>query len=109
MLTATPRKLQNGNWGAMIQAVDIVVGERIEVRAKSGRCWTDTVSSIVWTGQGKTIVATKSAPPNAAPSSATCDECGTGRGYIPRCDSSGINGRVCGRCNSMSREQLSFA
>lgn len=43
------------------------------------------------------------------PSHGPCAQCGSGRGYHQRRDSSGIAGYVCGPCNSSDDCELSFA
>lgn len=46
----------------------------------------------------------------SAPQPANCDNCGAPNGgRFERVDSSGLSGRVCGRCLHSRREELSFA
>lgn len=75
MKTATPAKLKSGAWGARVPSTSVEVGESIEIRAKSGKTSTATVSAVVWRGSDVTLVATASLD---RPASA-----GRGRNYDP--------------------------
>ena len=37
-------------------------GQQIQITAKSGKSWTATVERVIWSGNGVSIVATKSYP-----------------------------------------------
>ena len=59
MTHATPTKLRNGSWGATVTGT-VRVGDNIQITTRAGKSWTATVSTIVWSGGGKSIVATQS-------------------------------------------------
>lgn len=58
-MQATPTKLRNGNWGAKVQGT-ATEGSTITITTKKGKSWTATVSKVIWTGNGVSIVATDS-------------------------------------------------
>lgn len=69
-ITATPAKLRNGTWGARVRGT-VTVGALLTIQTQAGKTWQATVESIVWSGEGVTIVSTRSldrAPQSAAPS-----------------------------------------
>ena len=97
MVTATPTKLNNGDWGAKVSGT-IKVGDTIRITTKAGKTWTSVVSKVVWSGSGAAIVATSKKP-------STCRVAGksykreSGYCYYP-CP---VSGRVCspenGKCH----------
>ncbi len=60
MMKASPTKLRSGEWGATVKNDSVSVGDSIEITTKIGKSWTATVSKVVWSGKGVTIVATNS-------------------------------------------------
>lgn len=56
-MSATPAKLRDGSWGARVQG-RASVGDRITITTRSGKSWDATVSRVLWTGDGASIVAT---------------------------------------------------
>lgn len=58
-LAASPTKLKNGAWGATTKG-PAVVGDVVRITTQSGKTWEALVTSIVWSGDGKCIVATES-------------------------------------------------
>mgnify|MGYP006899558405 FL=1 len=60
-ITATPAKLRNGSWGARVQG-QVRNGDTVTITTRAGKSWTATVSQVVWTGEGVSIVATESRP-----------------------------------------------
>ena len=58
-LAATPTKLRNGSWGATTSA-SAAKGDVVRIRTKAGKEWDALIVSVVWTGDGKSIVATES-------------------------------------------------
>lgn len=59
MTNATPAKLRDGSWGARIQGA-VSVGDVVKITTKAGKSWEARVSSVVWSGEGVTLVATAS-------------------------------------------------
>lgn len=57
IIPATPAKLKDGTWGARVLAV-AKPGQRIEVRTRSGKSWTALVATVLWSGEGASIVTT---------------------------------------------------
>jgi hypothetical protein len=106
--TATPKKLHNGDWGALAQTATVKSGDTLRITARSGKTWTATVRQVLWTGDGKAICATNSGK-SASRNAGQCDECGKRTSYLWNAtDSSGISGRVCSTCDGPP-EMLSFA
>lgn len=62
--TATPTKLRDGSWGAKV-AGKVAKGDVVTIQARSGKTWQATVSRVVWTGDGVSIVATESDRPQS--------------------------------------------
>lgn len=60
MTTATPTKLRNGNWGAKVKGT-VREGDSIQITTRAGKSWVASVSKVIWSGQGVSIVATGSA------------------------------------------------
>ena len=56
---ASPTKLRSGAWGATVSG-SVSVGDVIRITSRAGKSWDATVSQVVWTGGGKSIVATES-------------------------------------------------
>jgi len=61
MTTATPTKLRNGDWGARVSG-SVRPGDAVQISTKAGKSWTAIVDRVVWTGNGVSIVATRSKP-----------------------------------------------
>ena len=59
-IEASPKKLRSGEWGALVQSDQVRRGDSICITSKSGKSWQATVAKIIWSGQGKAIVATES-------------------------------------------------
>lgn len=65
MLTASPKKLRSGEWGALVYGVP-EVGDAIRIKTKAGKEWTAVVKKVIWSGSSKrgdgkvAIVATES-------------------------------------------------
>jgi predicted SprT family Zn-dependent metalloprotease len=96
--TATPKKLHNGDWGALAQTATVKSGDTLRITTKSGKQWNATVRQVLWTGDGKAICATNSGNSDGR-HDGFCDECSEeSRNLRPATDSSGIGGYVCGRC-----------
>lgn len=57
MKNATPIKLRNGSWGAKITG-SASIGDTITITAKNGRVWNTTVTQVVFSNDGVTLVAT---------------------------------------------------
>lgn len=75
---ASPAKLRDGSWGAKV-AGSVSVGDMIQVTTKAGKSWTATVSKIVWTGDGTSLVATAS---SGASKSGYTPAVRNSRGYV---------------------------
>lgn len=93
MLAATPAKLKSGEWGARVQG-QVDVGDSITITTKSGKSWIATVTKVVWSGNGVSLVATESRSPinqNHGYGSGSRKSCVTGG----NCSSFG-NGNSCG-------------
>lgn len=58
-LAASPTKLRNGAWGATTKGA-AQVGDVVRITTQSGKSWEAIVTSVVWSGDGKCIVATQS-------------------------------------------------
>lgn len=58
-ITATPAKLRSGEWGARVRQ-SVHEGDEIEITTKAGKSWVATVTKVVWSGNGSSIVATES-------------------------------------------------
>lgn len=52
MLTASPRKMKDGAWGARVNG-EAKVGDYISIVAKSGRQWVAEVTEVFWVGESK--------------------------------------------------------
>lgn len=59
-INATPTKLRSGAWGAKVQSSSVRKGDEITITTKSGKSWTATVTKVIWSGDGVSIVATES-------------------------------------------------
>lgn len=55
-MNASPIKLRNGDWGARVDGRP-APGNTLTIRAKSGKTWESVVESVVWTGDGVSIVS----------------------------------------------------
>ena len=62
-IKATPKKLRSGEWGAVAQTPAARKGDTVEITTKSGKSWTATISKVIWSGNGVSIVATQSSSP----------------------------------------------
>ena len=77
-INATPAKLRNGTWGARVRGT-VAVGALLTIQTQAGKTWQATVSSIVWSGEGVTLVSTQSADRAPAPSSSPRSQGRNGR------------------------------
>ena len=79
MHSGKPKKLRDGNWGAVIEdpAEDINSGDVIEITSRGGKSWNMYIDRVIWRGQSTwsgseiAIVSTTkdpSAPPQDSPS-----------------------------------------
>ena len=59
MISATPAKLKNGSWGARIAGDPVKAGTSIRVTARSGKAWDAVIDRVLWSGDGISIVSTK--------------------------------------------------
>ena len=59
-IDASPAKLKNGSWGARVKSESVESGDSILITTKSGKSWTATVSKVLWSGNGVSIVTTRS-------------------------------------------------
>lgn len=96
----TPAKLRDGSWGARVQGA-AAVGDRLTVVSSGGKSWDVIVDRIVWTGEGVTLVATRSL--DCAPRSARaprarrggcgcdCSDCAAGCRCEAHCNCRGGN------------------
>ena len=57
--TARPTKLRNGDWGARVEGT-VRKGDTITITTKSGKSWDATVTRVIWTDSGVSIVSTAS-------------------------------------------------
>ncbi len=73
---ATSTKLKTGAWGATVQG-SVTQGETITITARSGKSWTARVASVVWRGNGVTIVATQKAEASSTRGRLTGCLCGS--------------------------------
>jgi len=97
---ARPKKLRNGDWGALAQSDDIKRGDLIRISTKSGKSWEAHVTKVIWTGDGKAICETKSVPkrrPAPAPAEADDHDC-----FCHRQNNAGAPGTIlfdgCSKC-----------
>jgi hypothetical protein len=104
---ATPKKLRDGSWGALVQTATVKSGDAVKITTKAGKSWTTTVYKVLWSGDGKAICSTNSG--GGGVRDGFCEECGKESFDLKAAtDSSGIGGYVCGRCYGPP-EMLSFA
>lgn len=93
-MIASPCKLKSGAWGARVPSTTVRSGDRITIRAASGKTWDATVAAIVWRGSDVTIVSTStSASTNT--STKRCRGCG---GAIRHAAHHRAMGGYCGDC-----------
>ena len=57
--TATPKKLNDGTWGARVSGA-VAVGDEITITTRSGKSWTARVDRVLWSGDDVTLVSTSS-------------------------------------------------
>ncbi len=60
MLTASPKKLRSGAWGALVQSADVSVGDEIKITTRAGKSWDARVDQVIWAGDDTAICATSS-------------------------------------------------
>ncbi len=60
-MTATPKKLNDGNWGALVKDSTVRPGDTIQITTRAGKTWAATVTSVFSTSKWGTVCATKSA------------------------------------------------
>ena len=58
IVVARPKRLRSGAWGAVLEG-EVLAGDDIVVRAKSGKTWSAVVRRVVWTDGRTTIVETR--------------------------------------------------
>lgn len=113
---ASWRKTGKGEWVVMATADQLNVGGTIEVAKRDGTRQTATIERVgkPFTKDGQQMAY--GYPAKQARTATTshthsrgCDECGNSGARYRRCDSSGIPGMVCARCNRQSDYMLSFA
>lgn len=100
-MTATPTKLRDGSWGARVQG-SVAVGDSVTITTKGGKSWDATVTRVVWSGEGATIVATQGTDGGSRPKGASraCESCGhverrNARGYV---EGDWVRGGLCQSC-----------
>lgn len=64
MTTATPTKLRSGDWGARVHG-PAAQGDTIEITTRAGKTWHATVSRVLWSGDGVSIVETQQNRPRS--------------------------------------------
>ena len=55
MKIASPKKLRDGNWGAVVETETkerFAVDDEIMIVTRSGRSWISTIAEVIWTGKG---------------------------------------------------------
>jgi len=62
-MTATPKKLRDGSWGALVQSTSVRPGDSITITSRAGQSWAARVARVLWRGDGVAIVATSSQAP----------------------------------------------
>lgn len=110
-MTATYTKLKDGTWGVRVAFSgkgSITAGDTVEVKKKSGEKKTETITKVLWSGNGVYLCAIKTSIAVAG-SGKTCAECGGPGGTIPCRDSSGISGMCCRSCANGPDHGRSFA
>lgn len=115
MSEITYRKTKDGQWVAYGPADQIHTGAEVTVTKRDGTNKVETVKSVgrTFNVNGTLMVygylAASREPVTRAASAQTCAECGAGGATHNRTDSSGIPGKVCGRCSRQPSCLLSFA
>lgn len=106
---ASYTKLKSGAWGIRVNGRAREGGE-YTVKKKDGSTKTEVVEKVLWTDGSVSLCAIRQTGSGSGGSGGTCDECGRPAARLIPCrDSSGISGRCCPRCASMSPYERSFA
>jgi hypothetical protein len=58
--TSSPAKLRDGSWGARVAGF-VAVGDTIEIVTRSGKQWYAVITRVVWSKDGVSLCATRSA------------------------------------------------
>lgn len=99
-MTASYTKLKSGDWGVRVQG-KVAEGDVVTVTKKSGETKRETISKVVWSGNGVSICAIEqSASPrgyrrSGRGGSGRCRECG---GPIRNAPHHRAMGGYCGYC-----------
>ena len=59
-ITANPKKLRDGSWGAVTRNRVPRVGDLIEIHTKAGKVWMARVEAVLWDNGQQAIVKTSS-------------------------------------------------
>lgn len=102
-MKATFTKLRDGEWGVRIEGGHPTKGDTVSVEKKNGGSSMVTLQRRLWKGnEGLTLWTLQKKEP--------CAECGERPGAIEAQDSSGLWGRICGKCAEQTRRvERSFA
>lgn len=63
-MNATPKKLRDGSWGALVKSERVNTGDAITVTTRAGKSWDAVVQKVIWTGKGVSICATSKSEGN---------------------------------------------
>jgi len=74
-ISATPKKLKSGAWGALAKTESVRTGDTLQITTRAGKSWTATVSKVLWSGKGIAICATGSRANHRRTRNGECD-CG---------------------------------
>jgi len=86
-MKATYSKLKSGDWGIRVEGV-VKPGATVTVVKKDGSTKSETVSRVLWTGNGISLCAIgASGNGRRSASSQQCDNCGYSRGHRDGCES----------------------
>lgn len=89
-MTGTYTKLRSGEWGVRLaQEAKLKPGDTVTVVKKSGESKVETVRSVVWSGQGITLLAIEIRDRNGHSHSWSRSRwgCENGQCYCPQCSS----------------------
>lgn len=95
-MTATYTKLRDGSWGIRVDS-PVAPGTTITVTKKSGETKTETVSHVLWSGQGVTLCSIAqsrhghSHRHNSNGCTCDCDQCSHGCKCDRNCNCRGGN------------------
>lgn len=101
MTAASPKKLRNGSWGALVEDTRVKIGDTVTITTRGGKSWDARVERVIWTGSGVAICATASLDRPASKSRGN-DSAGlsisSGASY--RAGVTAPHGRTCPECGS---------